>query len=400
MLYPLAVLAVAQIPGLKDKADGSLVTVGGAVVGSALIGQSFTDADGNPLVQYFQTRPSAGGYDPLVSGASNLGPESVVDTLPDPAVPGDAGTPSLLTQVCARSLAVGELDGRRRRRPYCTADGVGAVLSVFHADGLTGPVTRVVSVNQACPATPFLSTYQGVAVECATPGEDYSGGVVTPIRGDRAGRPGSPADAVTASGSGLDPDISPAYAALQAPRVARERGIDLATVHAMIERAHHRPGARIPRRADGERAGAEHRAGPAVSVPRPDVGRRGEEAAMGARGQLRVYLGAAPGVGKTYKMLEEGHRRLERGTDVVVGFVESHGRPADRGPAGRPGTWCPAGVVRTGAPNSPRWTWTRVLARRPQVALVDELAHTNVPGSPATRSAGRTSRSCSTPASP
>ena len=45
-----------------------------------------------------------------------------------------------------------------------------------------------------------------------------------------------------------------------------------------------------------------------------------------ATGQLRVYFGAAPGVGKTYKMLEEGHRRLERGTDVVVGFVETHGR--------------------------------------------------------------------------
>ena len=47
--------------------------------------------------------------------------------------------------------------------------------------------------------------------------------------------------------------------------------------------------------------------------------------AMGT-GQLRVYFGAAPGVGKTYKMLEEGHRRLERGTDVVIGFLEPHGR--------------------------------------------------------------------------
>src|SRR5215467_2452611 len=46
-----------------------------------------------------------------------------------------------------------------------------------------------------------------------------------------------------------------------------------------------------------------------------------------ARGRMRVYLGMAPGVGKTYKMLEEGHRRLERGTDVVVGYVETHGRP-------------------------------------------------------------------------
>ena len=48
---------------------------------------------------------------------------------------------------------------------------------------------------------------------------------------------------------------------------------------------------------------------------------------MATRGRLRVYLGAAPGVGKTYKMLEEAHRRLDRGTDVVVAFVECHGRP-------------------------------------------------------------------------
>ena len=45
------------------------------------------------------------------------------------------------------------------------------------------------------------------------------------------------------------------------------------------------------------------------------------------RGRLRVYLGAAPGVGKTYAMLDEGHRRVERGTDLVVGYVETHGRP-------------------------------------------------------------------------
>ena len=223
--YPLAVLAVAQLPGLRDKADGSLVDAGGAVVGSALIGQSFTAADGTPLVQYFQTRPSAGGYDPTASGASNLGPEDTVD----------GSSPSLLTQVCARSLAVGELNGVDGSRPYCTADGVGAVLAVFHANGLTGPVTRVVSVNQPCPAVPFLTSYQGVAVQCATPGTDYSGGVVTPIRGAAPDVPAVPADAVTASGSGLDADISPAYAALQADRVARARGIDVVTVRAMID---------------------------------------------------------------------------------------------------------------------------------------------------------------------
>jgi K+-transporting ATPase ATPase C chain len=235
VLYPLVVLVVAQLPGLRDKADGSLITSDGVAVGSRLIGQSFTDADGAALVQYFQSRPSAGGYDPLASGASDLGPESVVDTLPDPTVPGDAGTQSLLTQVCARSLAVGELEGVDGRRPYCTDDGVGAVLAVYHRDGLTGPVTRVISLNQACPAMPFLDRYDGVAVECATPGADYSGGVVTPVRGNGSEAPTVPADAVTASGSGLDPGISPAYAALQAPRVARARGTDVATITALID---------------------------------------------------------------------------------------------------------------------------------------------------------------------
>ena len=51
------------------------------------------------------------------------------------------------------------------------------------------------------------------------------------------------------------------------------------------------------------------------------------EAGSGARGRLRIYLGMAPGVGKTYAMLQEGHRRKERGTDVVIGFVETYGRP-------------------------------------------------------------------------
>ena len=159
LAYPLAILAVAQIPGLKSRADGSLVTAGGRTVGSSLIGQSFVDPKGEPLKQYLQSRPSAAGaagYDPTATGASNLGPENVVDALPNPTVNGDTGKPSLLTQVCTRSAAIGRLDGVDGRRPYCTPDGVGAVLAVFHRDGLTGPVTRVVSLNQACPATPFV----------------------------------------------------------------------------------------------------------------------------------------------------------------------------------------------------------------------------------------------------
>jgi two-component system, OmpR family, sensor histidine kinase KdpD len=99
-----------------------------------------------------------------------------------------------------------------------------------------------------------------------------------------------------------------------------------------------------------------------------------------AHGQLRVYLGAAPGVGKTYKMLEEGHRRQGRGTDVVVGFVECHGRKNTE-------------ALLAGLEVMPRRTITYrgaeftemdldgVLARRPDVVLADELAHTNVPGS-------------------
>lgn len=238
VIYPFAILAIAQLPGLKDKADGSMVKVGDTTVGSAIIGQGFLDKDGNPLVQYFQPRASnAGdGWDPTATAASNLGPESIVDTLPDPSTPGDTGKQALLTQVCSRSVAVGKLEGVDGSRPYCTPGGVGAVLAVFYRDGSTGPIQRVVSLNEACPATPFIATYQGVKVECAKFGEDYSKGVVTAIRGDAPADPAVPSDAVTASGSGLDPQISVANAKLQAARVAKARGIDTATMQKLIDK--------------------------------------------------------------------------------------------------------------------------------------------------------------------
>lgn len=237
ILYPLAILAVGQIPGLHDQAEGSLIyDAEGTVVGSSLIGQSFTDDDGEALLAYFQSRPSAavgeeGDYDPLVTGASNLGPENVVDA-PD--------APSLLTQVCERSHEIGLREGVDGSRPYCTPSGdgaVGAVLGVFYSEGTTGEVTRVVSLNESCSAVeaPFLAEYEGVPVECAEPGEDYAAAIVTPIEGDAPAEPAVPADAVTASGSGLDPHISPAYAELQAARVAAERGTDRATVLALVE---------------------------------------------------------------------------------------------------------------------------------------------------------------------
>lgn len=227
--YPVFIWLLAQLPGLKDKADGSLIELNGAPVGSSLIGQLYTDADGSPLPQYFQSRPSAAGdgYDPMSSGASNLGPEDIVDT---------ADRTSLLTDVCTRSLAAGELDGVSGARPFCTDSGVGAVLSVLGTRDVRGIVTdptRVISVNELCPAAPFIANYEGVAVECAEPGADYATGQIVPIHGDVPAA-AVPADAVTASGSGLDPHISPEYAALQVNRVAAARGLTPAQVQTLV----------------------------------------------------------------------------------------------------------------------------------------------------------------------
>src|SRR5215469_13591313 len=115
---------------------------------------------------------------------------------------------------------------------------------------------------------------------------------------------------------------------------------------------------------------------------RIDIGldRTGSAAGRPGRGHLRIYLGSAAGVGKTYAMLGEGHRRAERGADVVVAFAETHGRRL-------------TGALLDGLEIVPRarleyrgasfeeMDLDAVLARHPQIALVDELAHTNVPGS-------------------
>lgn len=145
--YPLIVTGIGQAT-MSWQANGSAVTEGGETVGSALIGQSFTDADGKPMPQWFQSRPSAAGdgYDGGASSGSNLGPEN--------------------------TDLVASIEERR------------AAIAAF---------------------------------------EDVDPSSI-------------PADALTASASGLDPHISPAYALLQVPRVAAERGLDEGEVRALVER--------------------------------------------------------------------------------------------------------------------------------------------------------------------
>ena len=100
-----------------------------------------------------------------------------------------------------------------------------------------------------------------------------------------------------------------------------------------------------------------------------------------ARGRLRIYLGAAPGVGKTVAMLAEGRRRQERGTDVVIGLLETHGRSFTAAQADGLEV-VPRRTVEHRGTDLTELDVDAVLARGPQVALVDELAHTNAPGSP------------------
>lgn len=157
IVYPLAVTGVAQA-AFGHQADGSLVHRNGTVVGSSLIGQTFDlpkknpgdpDEAPRPDPAFFQPRPSAGGYDPLASGASNLGPND----------------PGLVKAIKDRRAAVAAFDGVRP--------------------------------------------------------QDV------------------PADALTASGSGLDPGISTAYADEQVDRVARARGLDPAAVRALVAGSTH-----------------------------------------------------------------------------------------------------------------------------------------------------------------
>src|SRR6266852_4662996 len=123
-----------------------------------------------------------------------------------------------------------------------------------------------------------------------------------------------------------------------------------------------------------------------LGVPPPATTATGAQAAPEAsgyqhrRGRLRVYLGSAAGAGKTYTMLNEGHRRESRGTDVVVGYVETHGRAQTQAQVGDLEVIPRKKVTYRGVTLEEMHT-EAIIARHPKVALIDELAHTNVPGS-------------------
>ena len=116
--------------------------------------------------------------------------------------------------------------------------------------------------------------------------------------------------------------------------------------------------------------------------PTPDemLDRVRRQAGGGARGRLRIYLGMAPGVGKTFAMLNEANRRKDRGTDIVVGFVETYGRPNTANALGDLEVLPRKRIPYQGAILE-ELDSEGVVARHPAVALVDELAHANAPGS-------------------
>jgi two-component system sensor histidine kinase KdpD len=104
-----------------------------------------------------------------------------------------------------------------------------------------------------------------------------------------------------------------------------------------------------------------------------------EEAQRRKAAPLRMYLGAAPGVGKTYAMLSEGHRRLERGTDVVVGFVATYGRKQTISML-EGLEIVPMQTLEYRGREFEEMDVDALIARKPEVGLIDELAHTNIPG--------------------
>jgi potassium-transporting ATPase KdpC subunit len=204
--YPLAVTGISQL-FFRDKANGSLIYSHGRLVGSALLGQSFTDSKGNPLSRYFQPRPSAAGtgYNGASSGASNLGPSN-----------------PLLIGFVAGVNTVG-LDGQpSATNPFATPADPACVPLNTAGNPVTSPASGL----------RYAKTASG-AFEC-DPARVPERAVAYRHFNNLSPGAGVPVDAVTASASGLDPDISVANALDQAPRVARARHLPAAQVVALV----------------------------------------------------------------------------------------------------------------------------------------------------------------------
>jgi potassium-transporting ATPase KdpC subunit len=201
VVYPLVVWGVGRV-AFKHQADGSFVRVNGKLVGSALIGQNFSDKQGNPLAQYFQPRPSSAGingYDSTASSGSNLGPTNpslVGNNIDDPQ------NNPYRTPADPYCVPVPATD--KSGKPQ--TDAKGNAVYQKNSDG-----TYVCNPNTVPERVIAYRQLNGLA----------SGTLV-------------PVDAVTASGSGLDPDISEANALDQAARVARARHLDPAKVVALV----------------------------------------------------------------------------------------------------------------------------------------------------------------------
>lgn len=212
--YGLVVTGIAQL-GFKDKSDGSLVERNGRQVGSSLIGQAFVDRKGNAIPKYFQSRPSSAsgangdteaGYDPTLSSGSNLGPSNpaLVGYIPGFNTIDLKGNPSKKNPFASPD------------DPYCVPDDT---------DG-----KPVVSPS---PDTKYKKHRDGSYV-CDTNTVPQRVLAYRELNG-LSPRVKIPVDAVTASASGLDPDISVANALLQANRVAGQRGLSVDRVRKLID---------------------------------------------------------------------------------------------------------------------------------------------------------------------
>lgn len=116
------------------------------------------------------------------------------------------------------------------------------------------------------------------------------------------------------------------------------------------------------------------------STPEEQLKKYYEELEENSKGRLKIFIGYAPGVGKTYSMLNEANRRLERGENVIIGYLESHGRKDTIEQIGRLQT-IPREKVKYNNLELEEMDTDEIIKRKPQLVVVDELAHTNVPGS-------------------